>query len=103
MEKKVYEESRNKSYDVIKKARSEIEKIQFVEGLHNDLTESVKQTLIDIENRLLNDRVLKPERPSTNEMLKKYQEQIAKNDRNKAKSKRVKAPSKKIAEEKGLV
>ena len=42
MEKKVYEESRNKSYDVIKKARSEIEKIQFVEGLHNDLTESVR-------------------------------------------------------------
>lgn len=90
MDRTEYEVSRMKTYDVIKKARSEIERIQFVEGLHNDLTESVKQTLIDIENRLLNDRVLKPERPSTNEMLKKYQEQIAGSDgrRNHDKDKR---------------
>ena len=80
MDRTEYEVSRMKTYDVIKKARSEIERIQFVEGLHNDLTESVKEILLDMENRLLNDRAIKSERPSTREELKKYQEQIAESD-----------------------
>ena len=57
MDRKEYDESKRKSYDVIKQARTEIEKIQFGEGLHNDLTESVKNVLLDLENRLLNDRI----------------------------------------------
>jgi len=69
MNRTEYEESRNKTYKIIKDARTEIEKIQFNEGLHNDITESVKQTLIDMENDLLNYRIRKP---STRETIEKY-------------------------------
>lgn len=68
------------SYDVIKKARTEIEKLQFGKGLHNDVTESVKQTLVSLENKLLARRI---ERPSTMGRLENYKSKVRENDKTK--------------------
>ena len=57
MNREEYDESKWKCYQAVSKARHEIERIQFGEGLWNPVTNAIKEELIGLENDIQNNRI----------------------------------------------